>query len=413
MIRVAVLILTMCLLASVHTTAHVTRIYPGQSKVIQGAINHARAGDTLVIEKGIYNETDILVNKKLVIIGNNYPIIDGGRKKQLIVVVHDSVYISGLQLQNTGRSSMTDMAAIRLQNVSGVVIHNNRLLNNTYGIYLQNSHYCNISYNKISASAKDELNSGNGIHAWKSSHLMIHNNNVSGHRDGIYFEFVTESRIIKNVSTKNIRYGLHFMFSHRDVYADNLFVDNGSGVAVMYSKFVEMYNNTFRHNWGDAAYAILLKEIADSKIKQNLFVKNTVGIYMEGSSRIEVMQNEFKENGWGIRVQASCDNNVFEHNNFLSNSFDVATNGTMMLNTFNENYWDKYDGYDLDKNKIGDVPYYPVSMYAVVTERIPNAMILYRSFLTDIMTQVEKLMPSVIPDNLRDDRPVMKSWKLR
>jgi nitrous oxidase accessory protein len=84
-----------------------------------------------------------------------------------------------------------------------------------------------------------------------------------------------------------------------------------------------------------------------------------------------------------------------------------------MLNTFNENYWDKYDGYDLDKNKIGDVPYYPVSMYAVVTERIPNAMILYRSFLTDIMTQVEKLMPSVIPDNLRDDRPVMKSWKLR
>ncbi len=413
MIRVPVLILTMCLLAYVHAAARTIQIFPRQAKAIQGAINYAHEGDTLVIEKGIYNEPDILVNKKLTIIGNNYPIIDGGGKKQLIVVVHDSVYISGLQLQNTGRSSMTDMAAIRLQNVSGVVVHNNRLLNNTYGIYLQNSHYCTISNNKVSASAKDELNSGNGIHAWKSTHLMIHNNNVSGHRDGIYFEFVTESRIIKNVSTKNIRYGLHFMFSHRDVYADNLFVDNGSGVAVMYSKFVEMYNNTFRHNWGDAAYAILLKEITDSKIKQNLFIKNTVGIYMEGSSRIDVMQNEFKENGWGIRVQASCDNNVFEHNNFLSNSFDIATNGTMMLNTFNENYWDKYDGYDLDKNKIGDVPYYPVSMYAVVTERIPNAMILYRSFLTDIMTQVEKLMPSVIPDNLRDDRPVMKSWKLR
>jgi nitrous oxidase accessory protein len=403
----------MCLLAYVHAAARTIQISPRQAKAIQGAINYAHEGDTLVIEKGIYNESDILVNKKLTIIGNNYPIIDGGGKKQLIVVVHDSVYISGLQLQNTGRSSMTDMAAIRLQNVSGVVVHNNRLLNNTYGIYLQNSHYSTISNNKVSASAKDELNSGNGIHAWKSTHLMIHNNNVSGHRDGIYFEFVTESRIIKNVSTKNIRYGLHFMFSHRDVYSDNLFVDNGSGVAVMYSKFVEMYNNTFRHNWGDAAYAILLKEITDSKIKQNLFIKNTVGIYMEGSSRIDVMQNEFKENGWGIRVQASCDNNVFEHNNFLSNSFDVATNGTMMLNTFNENYWDKYDGYDLDKNKIGDVPYYPVSMYAVVTERIPNAMILYRSFLTDIMTQVEKLMPSVIPDNLRDDRPVMKSWKLR
>src|SRR5207253_3586211 len=148
-------------------------------------------------------------------------------------------------------------------------------------------------------------------------------------------------------------------------------------------------------------------------IEHNRFLKNTVGIYMEGSSRIKVGFNEFKENGWAMRVQASCDNNTFERNNFFSNSFDVATNGTMMLNIFKQNYWDKYDGYDMDKNKVGDVPYYPVSMYSVVTERIPTAMILYRSFLTDIMNQVEKVLPSVVPDQLKDDMPSMKSWKLR
>jgi nitrous oxidase accessory protein len=43
--------------------------------------------------------------------------------------------------------------------------------------------------------------------------------------------------------------------------------------------------------------------------------------------------------------------------NFLGNTFDVSTNGSLVLNEFNGNYWDKYDGYDLDKNKIGDVPY--------------------------------------------------------
>lgn len=242
---------------------------------------------------------------------------------------------------------------------------------------------------------------------------MIRNNAITGHRDGIYFEFVTDSRIENNVSTKNVRYGLHFMFSHRDAYINNQFVDNGSGVAVMYSKYVDMHNNVFRHNWGDASYAILLKEISDSKIMHNRFVKNTVGIYMEGTSRIDVRYNEFKENGWAMRVQASCDNNSFVMNNFMSNSFDVATNGTMMLNIFKNNYWDKYDGYDMDKNKIGDVPYYPVSMYSVVTEKIPTAMILYRSFLTDVMNQVEKVMPSVVPDQLKDDSPMMKSWKLK
>jgi nitrous oxidase accessory protein len=84
----------------------------------------------------------------------------------------------------------------------------------------------------------------------------------------------------------------------------------------------------------------------------------------------------------------------------------------MMLNLFNNNYWDKYDGYDLDKNNIGDVPYYPVSVYSVVTEKIPTAMILYHSFLTDIMDKVEKVLPTMIPDKLKDDHPMMKKLKL-
>ncbi|MBN8669267.1 MAG: nitrous oxide reductase family maturation protein NosD [Chitinophagales bacterium] len=384
-----------------------------KANAIKNALAYCTDGDTVSIEKGLYKEQDILVSKRITILGKDYPVIDGVKKGQLIVVVRDSVIISGLQLQNTGRSSMTDMAAIRLQNVKSVSVINNKLVNNTYGVYLQNSHYCLVYKNTIRADAQDELNSGNGIHAWKSTHLLLQSNNISGHRDGIYFEFVTDSRILNNTSTENIRYGLHFMFSHKDVYTRNSFINNGSGVAVMYSKQVEMYYNTFRHNWGDASYAILLKEIADSKIEHNLFDKNTVGIYMEGTSRIQVLYNEFVENGWAMRVQSSCDNNVFEKNNFLSNSFDVATNGTMMLNTFNNNYWDKYDGYDLDKNKVGDVPYYPVSMYSVVTERVPTAMILYRSFLTDIMNRVEKVMPSIVPDKLKDDNPLMKSLKLR
>jgi len=113
-----------------------------------------------------------------------------------------------------------------------------------------------------------------------------------------------------------------------------------------------------------------------------------------------------------MRIQASSSNGSFTRNNFISNSFDVATNGTMVMNVFKNNYWDKYEGYDLDKNRIGDIPYYPVSLYAVVTENVPTAMILYRSFLTDILDRVEKVMPSIIPDQLKDDNPMMKKLKL-
>jgi nitrous oxidase accessory protein len=344
--------------------------------------------------------------------GEKYPIVDGENKYELFIVTSDSVVITGLQIQSTGKSSMKDMAGIKILNADYVIIINNKLINNTYGVYLENAKHCSILNNVIHSNSVNELNSGNGVHGWKSANLLVKGNSISGHRDGLYFEFVTESQIVSNSSFKNIRYGLHFMFSHNDTYTHNLFSENGSGVAVMYSKGVIMIANTFIHNWGDAAYGILLKEISDSKIEKNRFLKNTVGIYMEGTNRIYVRKNAFENNGWAMRIQANCSGNVFEENNFTANSFDVATNGTMVLSTFKRNYWDKYDGYDMNKNGVGDVPYYPVSVYSVITEKIPTAMILYRSFLTDILDKAEKVMPSMIPDKLRDDEPVMKKMKL-
>ncbi|MEO6850370.1 MAG: nitrous oxide reductase family maturation protein NosD, partial [Mucilaginibacter sp.] len=311
-----------------------------------------------------------------------------------------------------GTASVTDMAGIKIVNAKNVTIENNRLINNTFGVYLQNSAYCNVINNIIHCNIKDQLNGGNGIHAWKSDHLQIKGNSVAGHRDGIYFEFVTESTITGNTSSGNERYGLHFMFSHNDTYTNNTFKDNGAGVAVMYSKGVIMRDNDFVHNWGDASYGLLLKEISNSKIEHNRFIQNTTGLYMETTTNVDVKRNLFQDNGWASRVEASCSGSNFIGNNFIGNSFDIATNGTLMLNNFNENYWDKYDGYDLDKNQVGDVPYYPVSVYSVLTEKIPVAMILYHSLLTDIMDQVEKVMPTIIPDKLKDDHPMMKKIKL-
>src|SRR5690606_11738118 len=136
-----------------------------------------------------------------------------------------------------------DMAGIKLQHVSDVIVEQCRVLETTYGIYLQNSTRCTVRNNHVKASAKDELQSGNGVHAWKCNQLLIQNNSLSGHRDGIYFEFVTNSLIEGNNSFGNIRYGLHFMFSHNDTYSNNRFSNNGAGVAVMYTKGVVMRGN--------------------------------------------------------------------------------------------------------------------------------------------------------------------------
>jgi parallel beta-helix repeat protein len=90
----------------------------------------------------------------------------------------------------------------------------------------------------------------------------------------------------------------------------NIFRQNGAGVAVMFTRRVKMFNNFFEDNWGDAAYGLLLKEISDSYILHNTFKGNTSGIYMEGTNRIELEENSFINNGWGMKIQASCMDNV-------------------------------------------------------------------------------------------------------
>lgn len=399
-----------CFLSSIAAQAGLIKTYP--ARPLQAVLDAAQPGDTILLAPGTYHQHDIVIRKPLTLTGENYPVFDGDKQYQVFIVAADNVSIQGVTVQNTGRSSLVDMAGIRLQQVKNVQVRNCRFVNTTYAVYLQNSAHCVISGNRIKAAATDELQSGNGIHAWKCNNLLIQHNDISGHRDGVYFEFVTASHVFKNISYNNIRYGLHFMFSHNDTYSYNTFSSNGAGVAVMYTKNVLMYKNTFYHNWGDAAYGMLLKDITDSRIILNSFRQNTIGIFMEGSSRIRVTGNEFSANGWAMRVQANCEGNTISMNNFLDNSFDVATNGTMMLNTYKANYWDRYDGYDLDRNGRGDVPHYPVSVYAVLSERIPATMLLYRSFLTNMMDQAEKMMPSIIPDQLRDDAPSTRKWNL-
>jgi nitrous oxidase accessory protein len=379
---------------------------------IRRAIDLAKDQDTVLVLPGTYREGNIIINKNIILLGKDFPAVDGEKKFEIFTVSGSGIVIKGFQFQNSGQSAMNDFASVKVIDAKNITIENNRVINSFFGIHVSNSVSISIRNNSVSGSPASEQNTGNGIHLWKCSHALIENNHISGHRDGIYFEFVTESTIRNNYSEKNIRYGLHFMFSNDDVYHANTFKNNGAGVAVMYSKKVTMEQNRFQQNWGSSAYGILLKDITDSHIQQNEFYKNTVGIHMEGSSRIEITKNIFKENGWAIKVQASCDDNNFTQNNFTGNSFDIATNGTLVLNTFSKNYWDKYEGYDRNKDGIGDVPYHPVSMYAIIVEQNPNALILLRSFMVSLLDKAEKAIPSLTPENLIDDKPMIKPNKL-
>jgi nitrous oxidase accessory protein len=405
---------TILFLLCLHTSFANT-IVVGKERLVSSvrkAIELAAPNDTILLENGTYKEGPLTITKPLRLIGVDGPVLDGEGKHEILTLSGQNILVKGIHFANAGYNSMNDYAAIKVIDAQNVIVENNTITYAYFALHIANTYYSIVRNNTIKGSPKTEQTTGNGIHLWKSEHMLVEDNHIEGHRDGIYFEFVTNSIIQNNYSTRNIRYGLHFMFSHNDAYINNVFKDNGAGVAVMYSKKVLMHSNLFDHNWGPNAYGILLKEISDSRIIHNTFLQNTVAILMEGTNRIAVERNTFTANGWAMKVQASCDENTFFHNNFHGNTFDLGTNGTMTLNRFYSNYWDKYEGYDLDKNGTGDVAYHPVSMYSMVIEQNPNSLLLLRSFMVSLLDKAEKAIPSLTPVHLLDEAPRMKSLQL-
>ena len=377
-------------------------------KSISKAVAKAKPGDKILVDGGVYKENTIEINKPVSLVGINNPVLDGQYKGEILTIRSSHVLVKGFTFRNVEVSYLSDFAAIRVAEASHVKIVNNNVQDAFFGIYLQRADSCVVQGNRVRGNGKTETSAGNAIHLWYCNAINVKDNSVSGHRDGIYFEFATNSHIENNLSQNNLRYGLHFMFSDGNVYKRNTFRQNGAGVAVMYTKNILMENNLFENNWGAAAYGLLLKDISRSVIRNNTFKRNTTGIYLEGSSKLDVAQNDFLNNGWAIRLLANCTEDTFRLNNFIANSFDVATNGNVMLNHFSGNHWDKYHGYDINKDKVGDVPYRPVSLYSMLVERVPSSVMFMRSFIVNLMDRIEKVIPSVIPDQLIDESPSMK-----
>lgn len=375
---------------------------------IKAAIDAAQDHDTILLTGTIYKEHNIVVDKPLNIIGQNYPVIDGEEKGEVLRIMSDHVSVEGISIINVGTSYTTDYAAIRVVKSKHFLIQDLRLEKLFFGIYLEKSNQGKVIGNTIIGDAVEEFNSGNGIHLWYCKDIEVRANRVEKVRDGIYLEFSDRILIEDNLSSNNVRYGLHFMFSNNDEYIGNTFENNNAGVAVMFSKHIRMLNNTFRNNWGSSSFGLLLKEINDAEITGNTFQENTVAISIEGSNRIDYNKNDFISNGWALKVRGACYTNTFVDNNFLNNSFDISYNSKLNDNLFEKNYWSEYSGYDLDRDGIGDVPHRPVKLFSYIVNRTPETIILLRSLFMDIIDFSEKVSPVFTPDKLMDEKPRMK-----
>ena len=382
---------------------------PGRAHAtIPSALAAAADGDTILVHGGRHAVGTLLIAKPVSLVGEGRPVLDGEFKHEVITITAPDVTVRGFDIINGGRSSTKELSGVRIEGVAGYNVTDNLLKDCDYGIYLARAGAGDVAGNTLSGKSDKELNSGNGIHLWNTKGVRVRRNSVTGHRDGIYLEFAHESEIQDNIVLENMRYGLHFMNAHRSHYRRNRFTSNGAGVAIMYSREIEMTDNTFELSWGSSAYGLLIKDVTDGVVSRNIIRGNSTGIYAQGATRCVFEGNQFKENGWALRVLSNGLDNTFRGNQFSRNSFDVGTNGDLVNHTFTGNYWDRYEGYDLKRDGSGDVPFRPVSLYAIITERVPASLFLMHSFMVHLLDRAEKAFPSITPESVVDSAPAMR-----
>ena len=91
-----IFILICTLYSSLTFTKEIIVSQTGSINTITEAIKQANDFDTVVVKKSEYAEGNIIIDKKITLTGEDFPVIDGKGVGEIFTVTSNDVHISGL-----------------------------------------------------------------------------------------------------------------------------------------------------------------------------------------------------------------------------------------------------------------------------------------------------------------------------
>jgi nitrous oxidase accessory protein len=318
--------------------------------------------------------------------------------------------LRGLRLTGSGDSHDTDDACLDVRGHNNV-IENLVVDNCLFGIDLKQSSRNIVRGNRISSKPFELGVRGDGLRLWYSHHNLVERNEVTDVRDMV--GWYSSNNVFRDNVGRRSRYSFHFMFAKDNLVEHNRFYDNMVGVYLMYTERVHVRHNLISHANGAAGMALGFKETSDSDIEGNEFIYCAVGIGSDLSpfqpnTTIRFKNNRFAYNGIAVHFTSELGGNIFTDNAFEGNLNDVIQSGRGMadLNRWEGNYWDGYQGFDRDRNGVGDNPHELYAYADQVWMEIPMARFFKTSPVLELLDFLERLAPFSTPElQARDPKP--------
>lgn len=377
---------------------------------LQPLLDAAPEGGVVVLEPGRYSGP-VVLKKKLLIDGGGKVIIDGGGKGTVFTLEASGATLRGLTFTGSGQSHNSDDTCLNVRGHQNVV-ENNRFEDCLFGIDLKQSNENVVAKNHVRSWELPLGLRGDGIRLWYSMKNRIEENVVEDSRDVVVW-YSNGNVIARNVGRRG-RYSLHFMYAQHNVVEANRYEDNSVGIYVMYTDGVEIRNNVIARSVGATGMGIGFKEASDSVVEGNSVIYCALGIVADLSpydpdTTIQIRDNRVAYNGVGLSFIGDKEGTFVEGNVFEGNLDNIGQSGggTAMHASFKGNFWDDYQGFDRNRDAVGDTPY---ELYAY-SDRLwmeePVARFFKNAPLMEAIDFLERLAPFSTPELLvRDDAPL-------
>ena len=368
---------------------------------LQAALAEAPEGSTLRLAPGSY-PGPFVVDRRLTIWGPPEAVIRSSGEGTTVRLLGDGAALLGLTVDGSGgRYDLTDAAVY--VSADDVRVEGVTIVHAVFSVVVEKSYRAVVRGCRMTGTGEPQLGiRGDGLRVWETRESVFAENVIEGARDVVVW-YSSDNEIADNL-VRGCRYGTHFMYSHGNRVHGNVYIGNTVGLFAMYSRDLVVHGNVFADSAGSAGMGIGLKESSELSIENNAFVHNTIGIYFDNApfepgTSITVRDNDFELCETAVRFHASPENCVFESNRLQDNSVQVSvgSGGDAAGIRWHGNAWDDYQGYDLDGNGYGDLPYELRSLQTVLVATSPDLAFLRGTPLMHTLDAVGRILPLYAP----------------
>ena len=399
--------LFLALLVTTPVLAGERPVPPGPGQLAQ-AIAGAAPGDVLVLIGGAY-PGPVTIDRPLTIAGPQGAVVDGLGQGTVITVAAPDVTLRGFSVTGSGSVNQNLDAGIKiLKGADRAVIQDTHLSGNMHGIDVHGGRDAHVIGNDIIGRQNDRMNErGNGIYVWNSPGTLVEGNTVRFGRDGIFSNASRDGTYRNNVF-RDLRFAVHYMYTHRSEVSGNVSIGNHLGFAIMFSDRVVVKDNL---SLGDREHGLMLNYANNADVSGNLVrggAKKCLFIY--NAHKNLIYDNRFQGCGIGIHFTAGSERNVLTGNAFVTNREQVKYVGSRHMEWSLDgrgNFWSDHPAYDLNGDGIADGVYRPNDLMDHILWSQPAAALLTGAPAVQLIRWSQQSFPATLPGGVQDSAPLM------